>query len=124
MKVDSTYLNNNSEVNNIKQSENSVNKFKHKLQKAYNAHDKERLKKLCSQFEAIFVNMMLNQMHSTIMKSELLPKSMARDVFEGMYYEKIADKVSETNNIGISDMLYRQLASQIDSKKSSFDKEG
>ena len=71
----------------------------------------KKLKKACSEFEAIFIKQMLDSMRKTVSKSGLINGGMAEDIFEDMLYDKYAEKMSKTGNFGIKDILYKQLKS-------------
>ena len=81
--------------------------------------DEERLLQTCKEFESIFVKQMLNSMKGTIQKSGLLQESMAEGIFEDMLYDKYAEKIAKTGNLGIGEMMYRQLSASLDSTKPS-----
>ena len=81
--------------------------------------DQKKLRETCKEFESIFVKQMLNSMKNTIHKSGLIKSSMAEGIFEDMLYDKYAQKISNTGNLGIGDMMYRQLSAQLDNTKPS-----
>ena len=81
--------------------------------------DQKKLYETCKEFESIFVKQMLNSMKSTINKSGLIKASMAEGIFEDMLYDKYAQKISGTGNLGIGEMMYKQLSAQLDSTKPS-----
>ena len=68
-----------------------------------------KLKKVCQDFEAIFIYQMLRMMRATVPESELLKKSPGHDMFEGMLDEELAKKISTGGNFGIAGLLYRQM---------------
>lgn len=78
--------------------------------KAPKAGDQQALKEACKEFETILLEQMLNSMRKTINKSGLMQGGMAEDIFEDMLYEKYARKMSDSANLGLADMLYRQLS--------------
>ncbi len=68
------------------------------------------LKKACSDFEAIFLNMMLKSMRKTVPNDGIFKKDMEKDIYESMYDQQIVTKISQSNQgIGLSEMLYHQL---------------
>lgn len=83
--------------------------FKRNVQ---SAEGKDRLKEVCTQFEAIFIKQMLKSMKNTVQESGLINGGMAEDFFEDMLYDSYAEKMAKTANFGISDMMYRQLSRQ------------
>jgi len=72
--------------------------------------EKEELKKACSDFQAIFVKQMLDSMRKTVNKTGLLDGGQAEEIFEDMLYDEYAQKISKTGNLGLDEMMYRQLS--------------
>ena len=70
----------------------------------------DQLKETCREFESLLLEQMLKSMRKTVNKTGLIKGGMAEDIFEDMLYEKYAEKMSNSANLGLSDMLYRQLA--------------
>lgn len=94
-------------VNKIK-TESDVD-FEAVLKSAKESQDEEQLKKVCQDFEAIFVNMILKNMRSTVESGGLTKKSHAREMFESMLDEEMSNNISKGQGVGIADMLYRSL---------------
>ena len=82
----------------------------HMLQRETKNRDTSKLKKACSDVEAIFIKQMLDSMRKTVQKNSLLDGGMAEGIFEDMLYDKYANKMSETAHFGIKDILYKQLS--------------
>lgn len=75
-----------------------------------NSGDDKKLMEACQEFESIFVHMLLKEMRATIPEDGLVEKSMATKIFEDMYDEEVAKKISQTNGgLGIAKMLYEQM---------------
>lgn len=70
-----------------------------------------KLKEACEDFEAVLTNFMLSKMRSSIPKDELVQSDGSEEIMKSMLDEKIAEEVSRTDSIGLSDMLYKQLSS-------------
>ena len=94
--------------------------FERALEKAIEEKDDKKLRKACSDLEAVFVNMMFNQMKNTVQKSGLMDSGSAVEMYEDMLYENYAKEVSKGRGTGLGDLLYRQLAKSI--KKESGEK--
>ena len=77
------------------------------------AAGEEQLKTVSRQLEALFIRMLMDNMDKTIPKDELTGDSQAMDTWKGMFNERVADKVTEQGSIGLADMIYRQLSTQI-----------
>ncbi|MBN1646865.1 MAG: rod-binding protein [Spirochaetales bacterium] len=72
--------------------------------------DNDKLKKACEDFSSIFIKQMLNSMKKTVHKSGLMDGGMAEEIFEDMLYDEYAKKIASTANLGLADMMYRQLS--------------
>ena len=100
------------EYNNIteKSQEAKQGEFERVLDRAKEEKDDKKLKKACSDLEAIFVNMMFKQMRNTVQKSDLIDGGSAEEMYEDMLFDKYAEEVSKGKGTGLGDMLYRQLS--------------
>lgn len=74
-----------------------------------NESNKE-LKKVCHDFESIFINYMMQSMRKTIPKSGFLGDSLGIDMAESMYFEVLSQELSKEQGIGLANMLYDQLS--------------
>ena len=74
----------------------------------------EALKIASQQFEALFLQTVLKQMRQTndVFKSDLEENSQATKSFEDLYDGQISVEVSRQSNLGIADMIYKQLSEQ------------
>ena len=72
--------------------------------------DPKKLMEACRQFEAVFINMMLKEMRSTVPDGGLTEKSQGREIFESMYDEKLSEEMSKGQGIGLAKQMYRQLS--------------
>lgn len=78
--------------------------------KAPGGKNDQGLKEACKEFETILLEQMLQSMRKTVNKSGLMQGGMAEDIFEDMLYEQYARKMSNSANLGLADMLYKQLS--------------
>lgn len=104
-------------------SEEQSKSFESTIQKAVESKDQVALKKATEEFEAVFIQILLKTMRSTVQEGGLVEKSQGRSMFEGMYDEELAKKMAEGRQMGIADMLYQQLSKFTDQKK-GFDRMG
>ncbi|WP_051412029.1 rod-binding protein [Halonatronum saccharophilum] len=72
----------------------------------------EDLKKVSQEFESIFLSMMFKQMRDAGFKSDLLDSGLSREVFEDMYYDKVAEEASKQGGLGIAELVYQQLSNK------------
>lgn len=103
---------NSSQTANVNKAVNQAEGFQKALLKAQSSNDDEGLKKVCADFESIFVNMMFKTMRSASETDEedgLVEKSFGRGIFEDMRDEELAKKVSAGGGMGIAKMMYAQL---------------
>ncbi|TYP58806.1 rod-binding protein [Thermosediminibacter litoriperuensis] len=71
---------------------------------------KSELKKVCKQFEAIFLRYLLKEMRETVPNSGFLGHGLAFDIARSMHDDALAEELSRNNGIGIAEQLYRQLS--------------
>ncbi|HHF98429.1 MAG TPA: hypothetical protein ENL39_02960 [Candidatus Aerophobetes bacterium] len=74
----------------------------------------ENLKRVCSQFEAIFLSYLFRQMKKTIPQSGLIEKEWSNRVYEEEFYNAIAQKIAETQSIGLARVLFNELKNKIE----------
>ena len=91
----------------------SENIFEKRLKTAMDAEDDKELKKVCREFEGIFLEMMYKQMKAAVPKSGLIQSSAAQEIFESMLDEKLMEKAAGSGGAGLGDMLYKQLAARL-----------
>jgi Rod binding domain-containing protein len=76
---------------------------------ATHTHSDAQIRKISKDFEAIFLQMMLKEMHNSVQKSGLMGNSQATEFFESMQDEQISRQLASAGGIGIGDMVYHQL---------------
>jgi Rod binding domain-containing protein len=69
-----------------------------------------RLREACSEFEALFINLLLKEMRATVGKSGLMDGGQAEEVYTGMMDTEMARDLAAKGGFGLADILYRQLA--------------
>jgi Rod binding domain-containing protein len=80
---------------------------------AGDSRSRARLQKVTKDFEAILVHTMLKSMRSTVTKSELLDEDLGEDLMTSMFDEKLSEQIASKSNLGIGEMLYRDLVDRI-----------
>ncbi|TDX59186.1 rod-binding protein [Orenia marismortui] len=95
----------------------SEQKFKDYLSKQVNNKDNsaedQELKAVSKQLESVFLNMMFKQMRKSVVKSDLLDSGLSREIFEDMYYNKVAESASKRNELGLAKLVYQQLSNKL-----------
>ncbi len=116
MKIDNNNIDQSLDTTSYKFKEDlgKIEEFKLQLEKAFEKQDKEDLKKVCSDFETIFMKMLYKEMKATIPESDFMPKTFAREVFEEMHEEEIISKVANGKGMGLGDMLFKQLSLEME----------
>jgi flagellar protein FlgJ len=118
-------VNNIIDYNNIKgkSQEAKQGEFEKALEDAMREKDEKKLRKACSDLEAIFVSMMFKQMRNTVQKAGLFDGGLAEEMYEDMLYDKYAEEVSKNKGMGLGDLLYRQLSKSMKMKREGEDAE-
>jgi peptidoglycan hydrolase FlgJ len=70
---------------------------------------REELMNAAKGFEAIFINQMVNAMRQTVNKGGIIPESQAEKVYQSMLDAEYAQKLADTEQIGLSHMIYDHL---------------
>ena len=96
------------DIGNLGVYEN-YNSFQKKAEYALENKDNEELKKVCNEFEAIFLNMVFKEMKKTVLDSGFIEKDTGYNIFEDMYFEELSKEASnKEEGLGIAKMLYEQ----------------
>lgn len=103
----------NSAINNYTASKTKAEgDFAAKLRQASantDAGDDAKLKSVCREMEAVFLNLMLSRMRATVPKSELLPDRSKEEIMQSMLDSELTKNMAQAGGAGLADMLYRQL---------------
>ena len=76
--------------------------------------EKERLKKACRDFEAIFMSQMLDSMRDTLTNTSVFGNSLGKDIYKSMYYRQLVTDIAQNGSgLGISELLYNKLESKV-----------
>lgn len=70
------------------------------------------VRKVAKQFEALFVNQMVSAMRKTVVKGGLVPESNAERVYQSMLDSQYSEKMADTEQLGLSQMIYDHLLRQ------------
>jgi peptidoglycan hydrolase FlgJ len=73
---------------------------------------KQKLRKACTDFEAVFISKMWEQMRATIPKGGML-QSPQEEMYRSMFDREFTEKMAQDGGIGLGDMLYNQLKDKI-----------
>ncbi|MBS4024202.1 MAG: rod-binding protein [Clostridia bacterium] len=90
-------------------SHQETDTFARMLERAKEKNNDQELKEACLQFETYFLQQMMQGMRATVPQSGFIPKSYAREIYEGMLDEQYAEKMSQAGGIGLAKLLYDDL---------------
>lgn len=80
--------------------------------------EKLRLRKATREFESFFMQSMLKSMRATIPKTDESGDApgggFGKDIFESMFDQELAKKMSERSQGGLGDMLYQKLLPRLE----------
>lgn len=121
MKIDATGAVNQLISTAKSKTEVDTSSFEDALSKAVDSGDKAQLKKVCKDFESLFVNMMFTSMRKTVTSVSDEEKSQARETFDDMLFQELSSEMSKGSGIGMADQMYKSLLQQygMDDKKST-----
>jgi flagellar protein FlgJ len=71
------------------------------------------LREATQQFESLFVSQLLKSMRATVPESHLFGSESSQNVFREMLDQEFASRAADSGGIGIGEMLYRQLSSNL-----------
>ncbi|MBI9014586.1 MAG: rod-binding protein [Clostridiales bacterium] len=128
MKIDNITA--SAQVQQATQKENvSSSGFDKILEEAKKSGDTTELRKATDELEAIFIDMMMKSMRSTITETDgIFKKSESEKMFQEMLDEEYSKTMVEAGGIGISDMIFKQfeqsMASEDDEPATTFEMKG
>ena len=77
-------------------------------EQAKESKEDAKLKAVCKDMEAMFLNMMMADMRKTVQKSKLVDTS-TEDLMTSMLDTEMTKNMASAGGMGLADMLYRQL---------------
>ncbi len=86
------------------------------------AKDIQKVKKLASDFEAMFVEQMLKGMRTSVQKSGLVDGGNAEEIYTSMLDSEYAKNMANQRTTGLADMVERQLLDSMGVKLGPSDK--
>lgn len=93
-----------------------ANGFEEKLKKAMDEKDEESLKKVCDDFESVFLGIVYKEMKATVQKSNFISNSNAMNIYESMLDDEISKETAKAGGIGIGRMLFLQFKKDMENK--------
>lgn len=77
-----------------------------------NGRDEAGLRKVCQDFEAVFISQIWKQMRASVPKDGML-QSKEQESYLSMFDQEMAVKMAGAGGIGLSDMLYANLSERL-----------
>lgn len=65
----------------------------------------ESVQKVSRHFESLFVNHMIGEMRKTVTNGGLIPEGQAERIYRGLLDQQYAEQISETGNVGLSQLI-------------------
>jgi len=93
------------EINNQFLDINSIKPNKYSSINNINTKDEEKLKDVCNNFEAFFMNQLLE---TSLRSSKMAGEGTGSEIVKGMYTDALSQKSS--GSLGISEMLFQFLS--------------
>ena len=84
--------------------------------------DKEKLKKACTEFEALFINQLLQFMRRTIPPSTPGMLGAGKDVYQSLFDQELSKSMAKRGGMKIGEMVYKQMMRKEEKKSLSADK--
>jgi len=82
----------------------------------------EKLMEAAREFEAMFMNLVMQKMREMVPDSEILGGSSKVKFFEGMLDEEFSKMSADRSGLGLADMIYRQMSRNMTELDSQGDK--
>jgi flagellar protein FlgJ len=79
--------------------------------------EESRLKDASKQFEQVFMMQMLKEMDKSVQKSDVFGEGKDEETFKDMLNQERAKAWSESGGVGLAQLIYEQMRSQIADKK-------
>ncbi len=71
--------------------------------------DEKKLKKASEDFEALFINQLLQSMRRTVLKSKLLEDAPGKEVYQSLFDREISKKMAQKGALGVGKIIYRNV---------------
>jgi flagellar protein FlgJ len=83
----------------------------------YSIKQEQRLKEVCQDFEAMFIDQIYKTMRKATMQSDLIKKNAGEQFFTEMLDTEMSRKAAAESKGGLGDMLFEQMKKYIPSSK-------
>ena len=83
-----------------------------RTQRVLDPHAKARLQRAVKEFESVMIGYMLKSMRQSMPKEDMFGDSYGGDMMEGMFDGELAGYVSRGSNLGLGEMLYKEITGE------------
>jgi flagellar protein FlgJ len=77
---------------------------------------RNKLEKVCLEFESIFIREMMKAMRKTIPKTGFFGNDSRKEIFESLFDAEISKAISNRGGLGIGKLMYRNMLKKIENK--------
>ncbi len=70
---------------------------------------REKLREVSRQFEAVFLNQMVGAMRKTVQPNGIVQQGQGEKIYQSMLDAEHAERMAQSNQFGLSDMIYEHL---------------
>lgn len=74
------------------------------------AKDDKKLKSVCKDFEAMFLNLMYSKMRETVPDNTLYGTSHGEKIMQSMLDTELTKNMADSGGIGLASLMYKQLS--------------
>ncbi|MDQ7052447.1 MAG: transglycosylase SLT domain-containing protein [candidate division KSB1 bacterium] len=89
-----------------------ANAFFDRLRQKAESQDLDRLHEAAERFEAIFANLLLKSLRESMTRSGLFGDGLRGEIYQGLLEEKLSEVLARRRQLGIADLIIRQLTRQ------------
>ncbi len=86
--------------------------FFNRLRQKAESQDGEQLQEAAEKFEAIFANLILKSLRESMVRSGLFGEGLRGEIYQGLLEEKLSEVLARRRQLGIADLIIRQLSRQ------------
>ncbi len=82
-----------------------VDAFAPRFEDILKSKDRAELEKVAKEFEELFVGVLMKNMRSTILKSDISKSSYQKEIFESMLDDEYSKEIASTGSFGIGKLI-------------------
>jgi flagellar protein FlgJ len=71
--------------------------------------DEKKLKKACEDFEALFINQLMQSMRRTVLKSKFLEDAPGKEVYQSLFDRELSKKMAQKGALGVGKIIYQKV---------------